>query len=68
MVGEDSITQMRSRWLKYLAAMLRLGNAADDGGEDMSYQALLILDKRLRGTGPGAKSPAAFTVYAVSIT
>ena len=42
MVGEDSITKMKSRWLKYLPAVLRLGNAADDGGEDMSYQALLF--------------------------
>ena len=49
-----------------MPALLRLED--EDESEDASYKALHILDKRLRGTGIGAKSPAVFVEYAVSIT
>ena len=49
-----------------MPALLRLED--EDESEDASYKALHILDKRLRGTGIGAKSPAVFAEYAVSIT
>jgi len=55
---------MKSRWTKYVPDLLHL----EDEGEDASYKALHILDKRLRGTGIGAKSPAVFAEYAVSCT
>lgn len=66
MVGQDAIRTMESRWLRYMPALLRLED--EDESEDASYKALHILDKRLRGTGIGAKSPAVFAEYAVSIT
>ena len=65
MVGQDAIQIMKSRWVKYVAALLHLEDEGE--GEDASYKALHILDKRLRGTGIGAKSPAVFAEYAVSI-
>ena len=66
MVGQDTIQTMESRWLRYMPALLRLED--EDESEDASYKALHILDKCLRGTGIGAKSPAVFAEYAVSHT
>lgn len=66
MVGQDAIQIMKSGWMKYVPALLHLED--EDEGEDASYKALHILDKRLRGTGIGAKSPAVFAEYGVSCT
>ncbi len=38
------------------------------GNRDNAYQALTILDRRLRSTGAGAKCPAVFSKYDVSVT
>lgn len=64
MVDQDAIQTMKSRWMKYVPDLLHF----EDDGEDASYKALHILDKRLRGTSIGAKSPAVFAEYAVSCT
>ena len=40
MVGQDAIQIMKSRWMKYVPALLHL---EDDEGEDASYKALHIL-------------------------
>lgn len=65
MVDQDAIQTMKSRWMKYVPDLLHF---EDEDGEDASYKALHILDKRLRGTSIGAKSRAVFAEYAVSCT
>ena len=66
MVGQDAIEIMERRWANFMPVILRLGD--QDEGEDASYKALHILDKQLRATGIGAKSPAVFAECDVSVT
>ena len=68
MVSQDAIQTMKNMWSKYVPVLLRLEGEEDGYGEDASHKALQILDKRLRSTGVGAKSPAVFSEYDVSAT
>lgn len=67
MVGEHAIQTMKANWLQYVPALLRLEDSDDEVGESASHKALKILDKWLRSTGVGAKSPAVFAEYDVSV-
>ena len=66
MIGEDAIQKMKTRWAKFMPVILRLEEEQE--GEDASYKVLYILDKHLRATGSGAKSPAVFAECDVSVT
>ena len=71
MIGKDGIQSMKTKWSEYVPAILRLEDQDSDESEseeESSHKALLILDRRLRSTGVGAKSHAVFSKFDVSVS
>ena len=66
MIGQDAIQRMETKWAKFMPVILCLEDEHE--GEDASYKVLHILDKQLRATGSGAKSPAVFAECDLSVT
>jgi len=55
---------IRSNWEKYVQELI--GESPAKPKQDVNLRALHTLDKRLRPSGPRAKSPAVFSVYEVN--
>ena len=68
MCGQEAVDTIRSNWEKYIPVILELvseGTNESESEEDRNFKALFTLDKKLRTSGPTAKSPAVFSVYKV---
>lgn len=66
MCGQEAVDTIRSNWEKYVTVILELvDEGTSDSEEDRNFKALRTLDKKLRTSGPSAKSPAVFSVYEV---
>ena len=68
MCGDDTVSKIIANWNAYVPAILKYGGDEVPAvlGEREMYRALEILDKSFRPSGPGAKSPAAFSLYEVN--
>ena len=66
MCGQEAINTIRSNWEKYVTVILELvDEGTSDSEEDRNFKALRTLNKKLRTSGPSAKSPAVFSAYEV---
>ena len=65
MRGEDVVEKIRQTWTKYMYVELEQGSASETP-VSADTKALMVIDKKLRAPGVGAKSQAAFTFYTVS--
>ena len=63
--GRGSTEHLKENWNMYLPKILDRDVASEE--EKDAYEALEILDKAFRPSGPGSKSPAAFTLHEVSL-
>ena len=64
MCGPEAVETIRSNWEKYVPELV--GESPTEPKQDINLRALRTLDKRLRPSGPCAKSPAVFSVYEVN--
>ena len=64
MCGPEAVETIRSNWEKYVPELV--GESPTEPKQDINLSALRTLDKRLRPSGPWAKSPAVFSVYEVN--
>ncbi len=70
MCGESAVPTIASNWQKYSTALLEMdhpGREIEDE-EVASREALMVLNKRLRPSGPGSRQPAVFSFVEVYAT
>lgn len=66
MCGENAIQTIRTNWKKYALKLRDLNvSSTQDSGVDADLEALQILDRKVRTSGPSAHSPAAFSLHEV---
>ena len=66
MCGENAVQRIQNNWRKYTPKFQDLGGSStQESGVDADLEALQILDKKLRTSGPSAHSPAAFSLHEV---
>ena len=70
MCGEAAVKTIAENLLKYAPKVLRYGGHAvpDSIEEEHMIKVMETIDKCLRGSGPGAKAPAVYSIYEVSQT
>ena len=67
MCGLEAVATIQSNWRKNVPKLLQLdGESSPATEEEMNYKVLHIMDKKLRTSGPSAKSSAAFSLYEVN--
>lgn len=67
MCGDDATDKITTKWNEIVRSLLCLGGVEvpDAVTEKDHFEAIKIIDKKVRPTGPLAKSPAAFFLYEV---
>ena len=62
--GKDAITKIEDNWQKIVPKLLKLCTDVNTT-QDQHVNALLIIDKELRGSGTAAKLPSVFSFHVV---
>lgn len=66
MCGANAIQTIQTNWKKYAPKLHDLdGSSTQESGIDADLEALQILDRKVRTSGPSAHSPAAFSLHEV---